>query len=35
MLTKKDETTKSKNITPQKDDTKDKWFNLHKVLWRT
>jgi hypothetical protein len=24
MLTKKDETTESKNITPQKDDTKDK-----------
>jgi hypothetical protein len=30
MLQKKkeDEDIESKNITPKKDDTKDKWFNL-------
>jgi hypothetical protein len=27
-MLKKDENTKSKNITPEKTDTKDKWFNL-------
>jgi len=27
-MLKKDENTKVKDITPEKDDTKDKWFNL-------
>jgi hypothetical protein len=27
-MLKKDEDTKVKDITPKKDDTKDKWFNL-------
>jgi hypothetical protein len=27
-MLKKDETTESKNITPEKNDTEDKWFSL-------
>jgi hypothetical protein len=27
-MLKKDETTESKNITPEETDTKDKWFSL-------